>query len=446
MRYLRICVSLLLSVSFIISCQKEKSYETDKTPARGSLHSNLDDECFPKDVKGIYLATTALTADNYIEVEVEVTSPGAYNISTDTVNGYSFKGSGNFATVGTNVIKLSGNGTPTAAGTNNFLITFDSTFCYVPVIVLPAGTGAATFTLATSGSSCINAVVLGNYSAGAPVNLANKVEIDVNVTKIGTYNISTTAVNGLVFSGSGVLTATGLQTIVLTASGTPSSAGNTVVTITVGASSCTFNVNVEDLSAFDYFPRTANSNWSYEYDDNDNDSLLRISIAQTVSINSNTYNVFIQTDDAVAGYDSSGYYRKSGSSYYEYIDIAGVIGLNDPVWIEYIFLKDDAAAGTSWTSASFSGTAPAPIGQVTLRMKVNIVEKDVAVTVNGTAYPNTIVVEQRFEINAGGTWVDSGIGMIKSYYSRDIGNIKQEVFDASGNSITKMELRRHEVY
>lgn len=445
MRYLRICVSLFLAVSIIVSCQKEKSFESDKTPARGSLHSSIDDDCSPKEIKGIFLAGTLLTADNYIEAEVEVTSPGVYNISTDTVNGYYFKGTGTFTTTGTNVIRLTASGTPVVAGTDNFFVAFDSSFCYVPVVVLPAGTGAAAFTLSGSGGNCMNAVVTGSYASGVPMTLSNKVDIRINVTQIGTYNITTTAVNGMVFSGSGVLTATGQDVITLTASGTPSATGETVVTVTAGSSSCTFSVTVGDLSVFDYFPRTTNSNWSYEWNDDVNDSLLRVALPATVSINGNTYNEFVETDDAVAGTNSSRYFRKSGGSYYEYMDASFYLGFDAPALLDYIFLKDDVNSGTSWTTNTFSGSISGS-PQITLRMKLAILEKDVSVTVKGTAYPNTIVVDQRFEINAGGTWAEAPYGSIKSYYARNIGLIKQEAFDGLGNLLDKSELRRHEVY
>jgi hypothetical protein len=46
----------------------------------------------------------------------------------------------------------------------------------------------------------------------------------VNVGFAGTYNLSAAA-NGVTFSGSGTFAATGVQNVVLTASGTPTSLG-----------------------------------------------------------------------------------------------------------------------------------------------------------------------------------------------------------------------------
>ena len=261
---------------------------------------------FLKQCMELLLGAKALTDSNYIDVEINVTSPGTYSITTDTLNGYSFTGKGNFTTTGVNTIKLAASGTPVAAETNNFLITFDSTFCYVPVIVLPAGTGAASFTLQGSGSSCLNSVVSGSYVSGTALTLSNEVAIGVNATKIGTYNITTTATNGMTFAASGVLTATGVQTITLKGTGTPSNEGSSVISISAGASSCTFTITVTSVATFDYFPRVAGDNWSYQIDSDPNDTLYITAIPQTVNLIGNSYNVFFQTADLSAGYDSSG--------------------------------------------------------------------------------------------------------------------------------------------
>src|SRR5260221_10957582 len=103
----------------IVSCQKETSYELSKTSAQGSLQSEVDGSCLSKTVSGLFTAATAVTSSNYIEVQVNVTNPGSYFISSDTLNGFYFRGTGSF-TAGTNTIKLTGTGTPVAAGTNNF--------------------------------------------------------------------------------------------------------------------------------------------------------------------------------------------------------------------------------------------------------------------------------------------------------------------------------------
>lgn len=66
---------------------------------------------------------------------------------------------------------------------------------------------------------------------GSPPTPEVKQSITATVTKIGTWNITTTTANGVTFSGSGTFTQTGNQTIQLTATGTPILKGNNTFTI-----------------------------------------------------------------------------------------------------------------------------------------------------------------------------------------------------------------------
>ena len=93
------------------SCSKEYSQEEGSgDKSSGSLVSETTGECLPKTVNGAYIAGTDLGASNYIEVDVDVTTEGSYTITTDTVNGYYFSGSGEFTNSGVNTVKLFGKG------------------------------------------------------------------------------------------------------------------------------------------------------------------------------------------------------------------------------------------------------------------------------------------------------------------------------------------------
>lgn len=91
--------------------------------------------------------------------------------------------------------------------------------------------------------SCTGAVVSGIFTAGIAATSANTVTLMVNVDSIGTYIISTSKINGISFSGSGAFGSTGLQTITLTASGTPKSAG--IYDFIPAANACSFSVTVD---------------------------------------------------------------------------------------------------------------------------------------------------------------------------------------------------------
>ncbi|HRF17374.1 MAG TPA: hypothetical protein PK977_04370, partial [Chitinophagaceae bacterium] len=203
----------------------------------------------------------------------------------------------------------------------------------------------------------------------------------------------------------------------------------------------------------DYFPRTTNSNWSYEWDNDPTDSLYRFAISATNATAFGTFNIFMENDGTAppAG-DSSGYYRRSGGDYFEYFDLSA-IGLDNPQWVEYTFLKDNVAAGNSWTSTGWTnalGGTP-----FTFRFKDSIEQKDVAVpqtTSLGTVnYQNVIVVVERIQLQVGPAWVDASsvFGYAKYYYARGIGLIRIELFDPPGTSPTPsfvQRLRRHQVF
>jgi hypothetical protein len=444
---------LALSMVLIYGCQKEVSFEAGKNPSNGSLQDDGTGDCLPKTVNGVYVAGTALApATNTITVDIDVTKAGSYTVTSDTINGYYFRATGTFAATGINSVTLKGNGTPIAAGTNNFVISYDSSICVVAVTVLPAGAGGpAVFTLGGAPGACTPFVIGGVYVQGTALNAADTVQITVTVTTIGVYNITTNTVDGFSFAASGSFSATGVQTVKLTGTGTPTNTGVQTFTVTAGSSSCTFQITVVPI---DYFPRTANSNWSYEYDDDPDDTLYRKAITPTLSAMGNTYNIFME--DYGVGLDSSGYFRKSGTDYFEYFDAGGFIGYDDPQWAEYIFLKD-AAAGTTWNSSAggYTGNvtvAPNPTQSLTIRFKYTILQKDVPIsltTSKGVAnYTNVIVVEEKYEQFSAGVWIDvtSVVGYGKSYYARGIGLIKYESFDGTGALNYQQELRRYQVF
>ncbi|MBS1608648.1 MAG: hypothetical protein JSS70_07800 [Bacteroidetes bacterium] len=443
MNFSKICILLSSVLMLFFSCTKEFSYELDKTVAHGSLQSDVDGNCLPKNVYGGFIAAQAVNSTNYIELQLNVTTGGSYSIFTDTLNGFYFRGIGNLSP-GINTIKLTATGTPRSAGTNVFLISFDSSFCYVPVTVLPAGTGAAVFSLHSLSGVCMDAVVNGTYSPGLTLTADNKVNINVIVSAIGTYSITTATINGMTFKGSGVLTTTGLQVITLTGNGTPVNAETSVITVSAGSSTCTFEVKVEDPSAFDYFPTTVNSNWTYAIDGNTNDTIRKYVIPGTINSGGNAYNIFFETDGSTT--DTSGLYRKSGNEYHSLVDIGSLI-MDNPAIGDFIFLKDNIASGTSWTSDAVSGTVGGL--PVSLRGKFLIVKKDEIVTVNGTAYPNTIAVKNTYEANLGtGGWVDYSpfTGYTITYFSRNIGLIRTEYYNATGTLQHTDDLIKYQVF
>jgi hypothetical protein len=382
-------------------------------------------------------------------LQVNVTTPGTYNITTNTVTGFSFSASGTFPTTGTQPVTLTASGTPTTAGNQTFTATFGSSSCtFVINVAGSAGAG----TLGGQPGACTPFTPAGTYTQGTILTTGNTVQLSVNVTTVGSYNITTNTVSGFSFAGSGTFPATGVQPVTLTGTGTPAAAGVHTFTATFGTSSCTFPITVAAPAPIDYFPRTTGSNWSYEFDDDSQDSIYRVVIAATHSAFGNTYNIFMADDGS--GLDSSSYYRKASSDYYEFFDFGSYIGYDNPSWGEYLMVKDNVPATTNWKTpltgfpGTYNGGTP-----INLRFSMTILQKDVNLSIvsstGTTNYTNVIVVEERFEAEVSpGTWVDAtGVvgGYGKSYYARGIGLIKFEVLDAGGGILALQELRRSQI-
>lgn len=196
-------------------------------------------------LSGGYVTGVALGASNTITINVNVTSPGAYNISTNTVNGVSFSATGNLGVSGNASITLTGSGTPTDPGAYYFTINTGSQTCTFSV-TFTSPVNPAAFTFSGSPNDCTGAVLQGEYSVGNPTLITNTVTLSVNVTTPGSYTISTGTVNGISFFASGEFSLTGLQQVILLASGTPASSGSYNYTLAGGANSCTFSVPVEN--------------------------------------------------------------------------------------------------------------------------------------------------------------------------------------------------------
>lgn len=233
---------LALGLIFFAGCQKELSFEQPNTPAEGSLQDDGTGDCLPKTVAGVYAVGQALGASHTVTIGVNVTKTGVYTITTDTVNGYFFRGTGTFTTLGVNNITLRGNGTPFAAGTNNFVVSFDSTVCDIQVTVTQPGVG----TLAGSPNACAPITVNGGYSPGVALTAANHAIVTVNVTTAGAFNFTTDTVEGVWFTYSGPLGA-GAQTAQMQANGifpAATTTGNKTFKVKLGSSTCTFVVPV----------------------------------------------------------------------------------------------------------------------------------------------------------------------------------------------------------
>ncbi|MFT3909850.1 MAG: hypothetical protein QM737_10525 [Ferruginibacter sp.] len=100
--------------------------------------------------------------------------------------------------------------------------------------------GSAEFTMDGEPLPCTTPLISGDYVVDSVLTNANTVTINVNVTTIGDYTISTGLINGIQFVGTGVFSATGPQTITLFGTGIP--AAVITSTYTPGLHGCSFQI------------------------------------------------------------------------------------------------------------------------------------------------------------------------------------------------------------
>ena len=102
-------------------------------------YAGAPDTCTSGFASEIFTVGTPLTASSTITIGVNVTTAGSYTITTPTVNGMTFAGSGSFTATGQQNVVLTGSGTPVADGIFDFIPTNG---CLFPVAVyLPTTPG-----------------------------------------------------------------------------------------------------------------------------------------------------------------------------------------------------------------------------------------------------------------------------------------------------------------
>jgi hypothetical protein len=176
-------------------------------------------------VNGSYSAGVPLNSTNTATVTLNVVSPGSYYIVTNNTNGFFFSDSGTVTTTGMVTFVLSGSGTPMGGGFNTYQLQSNGVQGCIFGITTQAATNAAAFTFEGAPGTCASATSTGNYVAGTQLTAQNTVTLPVIVTTAGTYAINTNFTNGMSFAAQGIFSAPGIQTVTLTATGTPVSAG-----------------------------------------------------------------------------------------------------------------------------------------------------------------------------------------------------------------------------
>lgn len=281
---------------------------------------------------------------------------------------------------------------------------------------IPAAEGV----LGNDAGNCLPIFVNGTYQQGAAMNSGNTVEVQVSVNQPGTYTIATDPVNGISFSGSGVFTARGTQTVTLTASGTPAFSGEQVFTARFGNSSCAFSISFATPAApvHDHFPLSAGSFWKYE-----NDAMYYVATEEIVQAENESFHMIRQFEEPtlVAPHsDFSRLVRKDAGNYYNLVDYAAYLGSAGPVLVETIILKDNMPPGTSWKGPTVKSETES------YHLQYTITAKEATVAIGAYNLPDVIKLKKELFKSDEPTGISE-----ERWYSFNVGLVY--VKDAHGN-------------
>jgi hypothetical protein len=317
--------------------------------------------------------------------------------------------------------------------------------------------GVAQGELVDSLGNCKNPTVVGNYVVDTALSPAtNYVIINVNFTSQGKYKIYSDTVNGMWFIDSGFTVSPGSTTIKLKGYGTPILPKITDFALLFNNTICGFAITVSGSggtgagtgSKGDYFPTTSGSNWEYQFlPKMGNTDKFTVTVAQQqvkVSGDPIFYSKFGTSllDTFYFGKDGAGKYYAFSTVDFDYTFIFDSI---PDKYISYVFLDENAALGSSWSSPDYgevkligsNGVAEYGVAKAVF----TIISKNSApgYTIGGKTYTDVINVKREimFKANASSTYklVLSG----NSYYAKNYGLIDQvfTVTPSQSISITK---------
>lgn len=423
-------VSLLvvLLYLFLFSCQDK--YLMGYTPAAtGSLQTDVNTDCLPKTIAGIFVAGKDITDSNFLLVTVHVKTAGTYTVHTNTVNGFSFTATGTFTAAGYTQVKLPASGKPISAGFTDFSVQFDGSVCHAGITVLPPGGGAgipAVYSFNGAPGACANILVSGSFVKGILLDTFSKISVQLTVTTPGAYQISTNTVNGYSFAAKGNFTSTGLQTLDLFASGTPAVTGVDQFTLNGAASSCSFPVTVLTaiaVSNTDHFPLRGGSYWTYDDLFNSGDTLSR-AITDSLMTNGSLYKQL--QEQLKFGAPVPYLYRKQDSAYYEYTSVDKYtlsVKFNPKIIKDFPFLREYLATGDTWTTEEYIGLAD--FGQqIYLRYNFTCINSNAAVTINGKTFAGVYKIRMNPMIRSAPSYPYNSTGEhIDIWYARGVGAV-----------------------
>ena len=108
MKIFKSAILITITILAFFSCQKEINFDNNGVSV-GLLKKDVSGDCLPVIVNGNFKKDSVLTNANYVDVQVTVSTPGTFDIRSDTVNGYAFSKAGSVV-FGINIIRLYASG------------------------------------------------------------------------------------------------------------------------------------------------------------------------------------------------------------------------------------------------------------------------------------------------------------------------------------------------
>lgn len=153
-----------------------------------------------------------------------------------------------------------------------------------------------------SQNNCLTPNIQGTYYTSQALGDSNYVQLQVNVTKAGSYTIKTDTQNGFSFADSGHFSATGVQTIKLKGKGTPINAITTDFTVTFDSTSCSFSINVKDGGNLN--PNPSDTAWQFSDAQGSYHGSVDSAFFETLSSQGHSYKTFTVVGSTAATADS----------------------------------------------------------------------------------------------------------------------------------------------
>jgi hypothetical protein len=184
------------------------------------------------------------------------------------------------------------------------------------------------------------------------------------------------------------------------------------------AVSCSKNddTNTQPSQSDNYLTTSNGSTWNYQQVDSSSGTAISsnyiiTSTSKDTSINGRSYHVY---NNSAGG---NRYLNLSGNDYYQFdsLSFGAVKGV-----FEWLYLKDNAAAGTTWNQSQMFNIPGFPI-PVPVKMDNNIAERNLTMTVNGITYNDVMHVSSSLSSSL----IPSGlISSINNYYAPKVGLIE----------------------